>query len=266
MTTGTGLAAGQLEAFDEIAELLTSSLASALRWLAAHPASGAMLVIEGFVRDNELRLVADMPDQPALDRRNGGRSDEQRVASPPQGRPFSVSRSDGLWSFAVPVTSEGGPPPLTSVGGAPLDTNARGPTERSAPTDSPESVPSGAADSPWPSDEDLVRQILSGSQAAFDVVYETYFPRIYRFALRRLGDVAETEDVTREVFVTVLQALASYRGNESLLAWIFAITRNRVNRRLRGRRSEPDALDADFASHGVAEEALGDPAARVRRA
>jgi RNA polymerase sigma factor (sigma-70 family) len=248
MTTGARLAVRQLEACDEVAGLLTSSLASALRWLAAHPGSGGMVVIEGFVRGNELLLVADMPDEAGLGRSNGSRMDEGRAGSPPQGRAFSASLSDGLWSFAVQLTPEGRPPPLMSLGGATADTDVCAPTESSAPTDSPESASSGAANSPWPSDEDLVRQILSGSQAAFDVVYEAYLPRIYRYALRRLGDVAETEDVTREVFVTVLRALASYEGNESLPTWIFTITRDEVNRRLRRLRPGLDAPDGDIAS------------------
>ena len=48
---------------------------------------------------------------------------------------------------------------------------------------------------PWPSDEELVREILAGSQSHFDMLYSAYFPRVYRFALKRLSDVGEAEDV-----------------------------------------------------------------------
>ena len=68
MKTGTGSAEPRFdEAFEEIAEGLVLLLANSLRWLAMHPRSSAMLLIEGFVRDGELTLVVDMPRQSALD-------------------------------------------------------------------------------------------------------------------------------------------------------------------------------------------------------
>jgi DNA-directed RNA polymerase specialized sigma24 family protein len=46
------------------------------------------------------------------------------------------------------------------------------------------------ADKAWSSDPELVSAILSGSREHFDLLYEAYFPRVYRFALKRLGDAA----------------------------------------------------------------------------
>ena len=97
---------------------------------------------------------------------------------------------------------------------------------------------------PWSSDEELVEEILGGSVEAFSLLYETYFPRVYRFAVKRLRDTGEAEDVTQEVFLTVFNVLASFRGQSSLLVWIFGITRNTVNRRFRPVRPPIESLDA----------------------
>ncbi len=99
----------------------------------------------------------------------------------------------------------------------------------------------------WPSDRELVRQILSGSRDHFELLYESYFPRVYRFALKRLGDPGEAEDVAQEVFFTVYRALESYQGTAPLLIWIFGITRNTVNRRFRRVRPRLESLDAPEA-------------------
>jgi RNA polymerase sigma-70 factor (ECF subfamily) len=96
---------------------------------------------------------------------------------------------------------------------------------------------------PWKSDEELVELILSGDREAFDLLYETYFPRVYRFALKRLGDAGEAEDVTQEVFLTVHRVLDSWAGSSSLLVWIFGITRNTVNRRFRKPRPRLDSVE-----------------------
>jgi RNA polymerase sigma-70 factor (ECF subfamily) len=99
----------------------------------------------------------------------------------------------------------------------------------------------------WSSDAELVERILSGDTEAFDLLYDSYFPRVYRFALKRLRDPGEAEDVTQEVFFTVYNALGSFKGDSRLLVWIFGITRNTVNRRFRRVRPRIDSLDREGA-------------------
>jgi RNA polymerase sigma-70 factor (ECF subfamily) len=117
----------------------------------------------------------------------------------------------------------------------------------------------------WESDAELVSEILAGSVEHFDLLYRAYFPRVYRFALKRLRDPAEAEDVTQEVFMTVFSALASYRGNSSLLVWIFGITRNTVNRRFRRVRPRMESIDGDSARQISAETATIDRVVDARR-
>jgi len=117
----------------------------------------------------------------------------------------------------------------------------------------------------WPSDNELVEQILSGSREHFDLLYETYLPRVYRFALKRLGDPGEAEDVAQEVFMTLLSALPSYQGQSSLLVWIFGITRNKVNRRFRKPRPYLESLEGDRALEVEGAGAAPDEAVEARR-
>ena len=101
----------------------------------------------------------------------------------------------------------------------------------------------GARKTTWASDRELVDQILAGSREHFELLYDAYFGRVYGFALKRLGDPGEAEDVTQEVFMTLLDALASFQGQSSLLVWIFGVTRNKVNRRFRGARPRIESFD-----------------------
>ena len=120
-------------------------------------------------------------------------------------------------------------------------------------------------DEAWSSDAELVEQILSGDRKAFDLLYETYFPRVYGFAFKHLRDAGEAEDVTQEVFFTVFNVLGSYRGNSRLLVWIFGITRNTVNRRFRGVRPRLESLDAVGARELPALAAAPDRVVDARR-
>ncbi len=118
---------------------------------------------------------------------------------------------------------------------------------------------------PWESDAEIVERILAGDREAFELLYETYFPRVYRFALKRLRDPGEAEDVTQEVFMTVHRALGSFRGTSSLLVWIFGVTRNTVNRRFRRARPRLVSLDGETAPELPSHEALPDQIADARK-
>ena len=117
----------------------------------------------------------------------------------------------------------------------------------------------------WESDRELVDQILAGSREHFDLLYEAYFPRVYRFALKRLGDPGEAEDVAQEVFMTLMTALASFKGESSLLVWIFGVTRNKVNRRFRRPRPRLEPLEEGGALDIQAGEPPADEAVDARR-
>ena len=118
---------------------------------------------------------------------------------------------------------------------------------------------------PWTSDLELVGQILGGSSEHFELLYESYFPRVYRFALKRLNDPGDAEDVTQEVFFTVFNSLGSFRGQSSLLVWIFGITRNTVNRRFRKARPRLESIDGRAAREAVTGEVPSDQAVDARR-
>ena len=117
----------------------------------------------------------------------------------------------------------------------------------------------------WPDDQKLILEILDGSAEHFEMLYRAYFPRGYRFALKRLGDAGEAEDVTQEVFFTVFNALGSFRGNSTLLVWIFGITRNTVNRRFRRPRPRLESIDAPGAADPVSDGVSTDQTVDARR-
>ncbi len=120
-------------------------------------------------------------------------------------------------------------------------------------------------DNPWTSDAELVTRILEGSQEHFELLYTTYFPRVFRFAMKRLGDRREAEDVTQEVFFTVFNGIDRFEGKSSLLVWIFGITRNTVNRRFRKPRPRFESLDAPDAREMSAGSVPIDRAVDARR-
>jgi RNA polymerase sigma-70 factor (ECF subfamily) len=87
------------------------------------------------------------------------------------------------------------------------------------------------------SDEELLEGIRKSSQGAFNELYDRYFQRVYSFAFARLRNRADTEEVVQETFTAVFRSIDAYRGQSTLLCWIYGIAKNTVNNHLRRARS-----------------------------
>jgi RNA polymerase sigma-70 factor (ECF subfamily) len=86
----------------------------------------------------------------------------------------------------------------------------------------------------------LVERAQHGDSRALGLLYQRYVDRVYSFIEFRVRDSAVAEDLTQEVFVQVLRAMAGFDWHGSLGPWILRIARNAVVdhwRRL-GRRPE----------------------------
>jgi RNA polymerase sigma-70 factor (ECF subfamily) len=79
-----------------------------------------------------------------------------------------------------------------------------------------------------------------GDLTAFGILYEHYLDAIYRYIFFRIGNAAEAEDLTEEVFVSAWKNVDTFEpGSErSFAAWLYRIARNLVIDHYRKRRPE----------------------------
>jgi|SRR5580704_3900656 RNA polymerase sigma-70 factor (ECF subfamily) len=93
----------------------------------------------------------------------------------------------------------------------------------------------------------LLRRMIAGDEEAFTVLYRRRHPSIYRFALHMSGNVAVAEDVTQEVFMTLIRDAKRFDPERGTLGgFLFGIARNHLRRRWeQERHSLPLPADAD---------------------
>ncbi|MCL4310729.1 MAG: RNA polymerase sigma factor [Actinomycetota bacterium] len=66
--------------------------------------------------------------------------------------------------------------------------------------------------------------------AAFGRLFETYYPKIFGYALKRVGAVAPAQDITSEVFYKALSRLWQFRWRKiPFSAWLYRIATNEIN-------------------------------------
>jgi RNA polymerase sigma factor (sigma-70 family) len=75
--------------------------------------------------------------------------------------------------------------------------------------------------------DDLAHRFAHGDPMAFDQLVVAYHGRVTRLAQRLLGWPQDVEDITQEVFLSVLASQSKFRRQSSLWTWLTAITLNK---------------------------------------
>ena len=82
---------------------------------------------------------------------------------------------------------------------------------------------------PLDNDTVLLRRLMAGHEDAFRAFFDTYFPRIYRFALPRLGgNLESTREVVQGTLSKAMRNIEKYRGDAALFSWLCQICRHEI--------------------------------------
>jgi RNA polymerase sigma-70 factor, ECF subfamily len=97
-------------------------------------------------------------------------------------------------------------------------------------------------------DLELVRAAAAGDSRAFEKLYELHYRRVYSLCLRMLGNPAQAEDLTQDIFLQVYRKLGSFRGDSAFTTWLHRLTVNQVlmHFRKRGVKMEQTTEEGDF--------------------
>ena len=102
-------------------------------------------------------------------------------------------------------------------------------------------------------DTELLTQARRLEPCALAEVYDLYSPRLYRYAVRLLGDACVAEDCVAETFTRFLQALQAGKGpRDHLQAYLFRVSHNIIVDQYRScpitqelAEEEPDELNTE---------------------
>lgn len=92
-------------------------------------------------------------------------------------------------------------------------------------------------------DAQLIALMLRGEETAFREFFTSYFPRLYRFAMPRVGgDADAAKEVVQATLIKAMRNLASYRGEAALFSWLCQICRRQVVDHLRVQKRHSDRI------------------------
>lgn len=96
-------------------------------------------------------------------------------------------------------------------------------------------------------DRKLVRRLKRRDESAFSELVRTYQHKVFNVVYRILGNKAEAEEVSQEVFIAIFKYIDSFRGEAKLSTWIYRIATNHARNRVKylARRSQRAHRDID---------------------
>ena len=107
-------------------------------------------------------------------------------------------------------------------------------------------------------DDDLVAWTQRGEREAFGLLYQRYFPSVYGYCYRQLGEREAAQDAAAETFRKALAALPSYQPL-AFRGWLFTIARHVIADTMRARHGEwtlDEAADVPDTGPSLEEHAL----------
>ena len=114
-------------------------------------------------------------------------------------------------------------------------------------------------------DEELLRLMLGGDAHAFEALYDRRQGGIYRYVLRMTGSPSSAEDITQEVFLSLIRDRSDYEESRgSVKSYLYGMARFRLFRRLQRDRSFVSLDDGDGAE-AINFESNHDPFAELAR-
>ena len=90
-----------------------------------------------------------------------------------------------------------------------------------------------------------VEKLLARDERAFAEFFDTYAPRLFRFAMRRAGDEDLAEEITQTTLIAAVGKLKTWRGEASLFTWLCTISRRQLVDHWRKTARQPELRPLD---------------------
>ena len=92
---------------------------------------------------------------------------------------------------------------------------------------------------------EVIARAKDGDQQALAELFNTHKKRIYTLCLQMVGDVAEAEDLTQDVFLKLYRALDTFDRRANFQTWLISVSRNLCIDHYRSMRREHDVVTHD---------------------
>ena len=92
-------------------------------------------------------------------------------------------------------------------------------------------------------DAQLIDDILSGDDAAFNTLVEKYQKSVHALVWRKIGDFHYAEEITQDTFLQAYKKLSTLKNPNLFAGWLYVIANRRCVKWLREQKPTPQSLE-----------------------
>jgi len=92
-------------------------------------------------------------------------------------------------------------------------------------------------------DNSLITKLRNGDDSSFEVIYKSYYRRIFHFALQYLRDEEACSNIIQDVFSSLWDNREKLTIDSNLNAWLFTVTKNKCLKFIRDSKTDKRYLD-----------------------
>ena len=100
------------------------------------------------------------------------------------------------------------------------------------------------------SDENIIKEILSGNRTAFSILVERHKSMVFAVCIRIVKNQEDAEEIAQDVFVKAFQKLESFRGDSTFKTWIYRIAFTSAISKKRLKKTYTSDIDSVQTSSG----------------
>lgn len=93
-----------------------------------------------------------------------------------------------------------------------------------------------------------VDKAQKGDKSALEKLYNHFFNQIYFYVYSRVSSLHDTQEITSEIFLSIVENISEFRGDSSFKNYIFGIAKNKIFNYIREKYQMSDfILESYFA-------------------
>jgi RNA polymerase sigma-70 factor, ECF subfamily len=93
-------------------------------------------------------------------------------------------------------------------------------------------------------EELVIERLQAGESRAFEIIFNRYSNRVYRQAVKLVGNEADAEEIVQDAFMLVYEKAKNFRGDSAFSSWLYRVTLNAALTKMR-RYKKDETVDID---------------------
>lgn len=93
---------------------------------------------------------------------------------------------------------------------------------------------------------ELVKKAQEGDKVALEQIYKHFFNQVYYYVYSRINSYHDTQEVTSDVFLSMVEGIKKFRGQSSFKNYIFGITKNKIRDYIKNKYKTSDYIQESY--------------------